>query len=229
MDKITADPFFGLFITLTFYVFFKKIHQLTGKHYLHPVITSGAAIIILLKTAGIPLANYMLGGRVILMMLPAATLFLAVPLYSRIAVVRKYLAVIIISITAGCISGVVSVILLGRLFGLSAQTYLSLASKSVTMPLALGITEKIGGIAELTAAGVVLTGISGLIAADIIFRIYSFKNPVSRGLALGTAAHILGTGKAVEMGMVESSVSSLSMVIAGIATAVIVPAALILL
>ena len=227
MDKIVYDPFFGILVTLSFYVFFKKIHILSKKHYLQPVITSGAAIILLLKLTGIPLSAYMAGGRIILLFLPVATLFLALPLYSKINVVKKYLAVIFISITAGSFAGVVSVYYLGKLLGLTPEIYYSLLSKSVTMPLALGITEKIGGIAEITAAGVVITGISGLVFADIVFRIFRIKNPVSVGLALGTSTHILGTGKAVETGMTEGSVSSLSMVAAGILTSIIVPFVLI--
>lgn len=223
MEKMISEPVFGLFITFGFYAFFRKIHQLTGKHYMHPVITSGAAIILFLKTSGIPLASYMAGGRIILQFLPLATVFLAVPFYSRISVVKKYLAVIIVSITAGCASGIATVIILGRVLEIDLMVIKSLASKSVTMPLALGITAKINGIAEITAAGVVLTGISGLLASEIVFRIFRFRSPVSRGLALGTSAHILGTGKAVEMGMTEGSVSSFSMIAAGIATSLLVP------
>lgn len=223
MRALSSDPLFGLFITITMYVLFKKLYLKTGKIYLQPVITASAAIIIILYVSGISVGSYMKGGGIIFAFLPMATLFLSVPLYLKLASVRKYLTVMIISIVLGSASGIAAVVWLGRMMDIPFDIYISFVPKSVTMPLAVGIAEKIGGLKELAAAGVVFTGMTGLFIADLMFKIFRIKNPAAKGLALGTSAHILGTGRAVEMGMLEGSVSSMAMVIAGIITAVITP------
>jgi predicted murein hydrolase (TIGR00659 family) len=223
MNIITSDPLFGLFITLLMYVVFRKIYLKTGKHYLHPVITSSLAIVILLYIAGIPVENYMKGGRIIFIFLPFATIFLSVPLYLKLASVRKHLPVMIASIIIGSSAGIISVVFLGRLMGIPVDIFISLVPKSVTMPLAIGIAEKIGGFKEMAAAGVVFTGMAGLFTADAVFKIFSIRDPAAKGLALGTSAHILGTSRAIELGMLEGSLSSMAMVIAGIITALLTP------
>ncbi|MDX9799736.1 MAG: LrgB family protein [Spirochaetia bacterium] len=223
MKAVASDPLFGLFITFSMYVLFRKLYLKTGKAFLQPVITASAAIIILLYIFKIPVGSYMKGGGIIFAFLPLATLFLAVPLYLKLSSVRRYLPVMIISIIAGSASGIAAVVWLGRLMGIPFDIYVSLIPKSVTMPLAVGIAEKIGGFKELAAAGVVFTGMAGLFTADLLFKIFGIKNPAAKGLALGTSAHILGTGRAVEMGMLEGSVSSMAVVIAGIITALITP------
>ncbi len=223
MKNMSADPLFGLFITFFAYLVFRKLYNKTGKQYLHPVITSSLAIIILLRLLDVPLENYMNGGRLILVFLPLATIFLSVPLYLKLPALSRYLPVMIISVLLGSTAAVFSVIWLGRLLDIPRDIWVSLVPKSVTMPLAIGIAEKIGGLPELAAVGVIFTGIAGLFVADLFFRIFMIKSPVAKGLALGTSAHILGTGRAVEIGMLEGSVSSMAMVVAGIVTAVITP------
>ena len=118
---------------------------------------------------------------------------------------------------------VFSVYLLSLVFRLENVHYVSLLPKSITTAIGMGVSEEAGGIVTLTVVSIILTGIIGNIAADFWFRVTGIKEPIAKGLALGTAAHAIGTARALEMGEIEGAMSSLSIAVAGLMTVVIVP------
>ena len=118
---------------------------------------------------------------------------------------------------------VISVYLLALVFRLENVHYVSLLPKSITTAIGMGVSEEAGGIVTLTVVSIILTGIIGNIAADFWFKVIRVKNPIAKGLALGTAAHAIGTARALEMGEIEGAMSSLSIAVAGLMTVVIVP------
>ena len=127
------------------------------------------------------------------------------------------------SITAGVIGSVVSVYVMSMVFKLEHVHYVSLLPKSITTAIGMGVSEEAGGIVTMTIVSIIITGILGNIVADGWFKLIGIKEPIAKGLALGTSAHAIGTAKALELGEVEGAMSSLSIAVAGLMTVVSVP------
>ena len=127
------------------------------------------------------------------------------------------------AITAGVIGRVVSVYVMSMIFKLEHVHYVSLLPKSITTAIGMGVSEEAGGIVTMTIVSIIITGILGNIVADGWFKLIGIKEPIAKGLALGTSAHAIGTAKALELGEVEGAMSSLSIAVAGLMTVVSVP------
>jgi len=127
------------------------------------------------------------------------------------------------AITAGVIGSVVSVYVMSMIFKLEHVHYVSLLPKSITTAIGMGVSEEAGGIVTMTIVSIIITGILGNIVADGWFKLIGIKEPIAKGLALGTSAHAIGTAKALELGEVEGAMSSLSIAVAGLMTVVSVP------
>ena len=127
------------------------------------------------------------------------------------------------AITAGVIGSVVSVYVMSMIFKLEHVHYVSLLPKSITTAIGMGVSEEAGGIVTMTIVSIIITGILGNIVADGWFKFIGIKEPIAKGLALGTSAHAIGTAKALELGEVEGAMSSLSIAVSGLMTVVIVP------
>lgn len=108
------------------------------------------------------------------------------------------------------------------LFGFNHQQYVTMLPKSITTAIGIGLSEELGGIVTITVAVIIITGILGNVIADTVFRIFKIKNPLAKGLALGTASHAIGTARAIEMGPVEGAMSSLAVAVAGLLTVVFI-------
>lgn len=133
------------------------------------------------------------------------------------------LAAVLASITAGTVSSLLSILLMGKLFGLSNEHITTLLPKSITTAIGMGASQEAGGIVTLTVAGIVMTGILGNMIAETVFHVFHIDHPIARGLALGTSAHAVGTAKALELGEIEGAMSSLSICVAGVLTVILVP------
>ena len=138
---------------------------------------------------------------------------------------KKNLKAVAAGILSGVIASVVGVFALCKLFGMNHQQYVTLLPKSITTAIGMGVSEEAGGIVTLTVISIVLTGVFGNVAGELILKLAGVRHPVARGLALGTSAHAIGTVKALEMGEVEGAMSSLSIAVAGLLTVVAVPIA----
>lgn len=128
------------------------------------------------------------------------------------------------AVAAGIVSGVlasmVSVLLLCKLFQLSHEEYVTLLPKSITTAIGMGVSEELGGIVTITVAVIIITGVLGSVIGEIVCKLFRIQEPIAKGLALGTAAHAIGTSKAMEMGPVEGAMSSLAIAVAGLLTVV---------
>ena len=155
--------------------------------------------------------------------LTPATVCLAVPLYKQFQALKDNLAAVFVGIFCGCVTHIAIMAGLAVLFKVDYVFFLSLLPKSVTTPIALGISEEIGGIGSITIIGVVFAGMLGAIMGPSILKLVGVKEPVAIGLALGTASHAVGTSKAVELGEIQAAMSSLSIVVTGLLTVVMVP------
>ena len=147
-----------------------------------------------------------------------ATVCLAVPLYEELELLKNNWKAVLFGIISGVITSLTTVLVLAKLLGLDHKTYVTLLPKSITTAIGMGISEELGGYVTITVAVIVITGVLGNILAELICKLFRIKEPIAKGLAIGTASHAIGTTKAMEMGEVEGAMSSLSIAVAGIVT-----------
>lgn len=223
MSEIISTPMFSIMISLIAFEIGCIINKKTKLAVFNPLLISIIILVLFLKTLNISVSEYNKGGQYISFLLAPATVVLAVPLYKKIKLLKKYAIPIVAGITFGSICGIISIIFMCKLFGISKAVSLSMVPKSVTTPIGMAVSKQIGGIQSITVAAVVLTGIIGSIIAPIVFRVFHIKDKVAIGVALGTASHAVGTARAIEFGEVEGAMSSLSIGIAGFITVIIAP------
>ena len=139
---------------------------------------------------------------------------------SAVKSTEKNLKAVAAGILSGVLTSILSVLGLSYLFGLSHDMYVTLLPKSITTAIGMGVSEELGGIVTITVAVIIITGVLGNMIADVVYRVFRIKEPVAKGLALGTASHAIGTAKAMEMGPVEGAMSSLAIAVAGLLTVI---------
>lgn len=223
MAQFLESSLFGIVLTLTAYALAKLLYDKSKLALANPVISASAIIIAVLLILDIEIEAYQRGGEIISFMLIPATVSLAIPLYRRVELLKKHAAAIIIGVLSGSTVSIVSVLLLSRLFGLPEELTISLIPKSVTTPIALEISTPLGGLPSITAISVILTGIIGAVIGPLLLRITGPHHPVGQGLSMGTAAHAIGTSRALEMGETEGAMSSLAIGLAGVVTVILAP------
>lgn len=219
MNEMLAEcTFFGVVITLLCYEIGLLIKKKWNVALANPLLIAVVLIICFLLVFKVDYETYENGAKYVSFFLTPATVSLAVPLYRRLELLKRYPKAIFLGIASGVLTAMVSIFVMSLGFGLDHAQYVTLLPKSVTTAIALGISEKMGGIAGLTVVSLSITGIMGNVAAETVCRIFKIEEPIARGLAIGTASHAVGTAKAMEMGEIEGAMSSLSIVVAGIMT-----------
>lgn len=223
------NEFFLLAVTFGLFFFTKLLQKRTGVMLLNPILLTIALLILFLKTAGISYETYNKGGHFIEFWLKPAIVALGVPLYLQLETIRKQLLPILLSQLAGCVVGVVSVVLIAKALGASDEIIYSLAPKSVTTPIAMEVTQSLGGIPSLTAAVVVSVGLLGGIVGFKTMKLTRIGSPMAQGLSLGAAAHAVGTSTAMDISRKYGAFASLGLILNGIFTALLTPTILRLL
>lgn len=221
--EIINNEVFGLLLTIGVYAFFLKIAEKVKNPFLNPLLLTTLGIIAILVIFRIPLEYYEQGGNYIKFFLGPATIVLAVPLYKQLHLLKKHFFPILIGVTTGSATSLVSVYYLSKLVGLNREIIISLLPKSITTPIGMSVSESYGGIVSLTIAAIVITGILGAITAPVLVKIIRLKSDVAKGIAIGTASHAVGTSKALEMGETIGAMSGLAIALAGTITALIMP------
>lgn len=219
-EMLINSAFFGVVITLVCYEIGAWVKRKTNFVLANPLLIAVLLIVAFLLVFQVDYEAYENGAKYIQYFLTPATVSLAIPLYRRLELLKKYPAAIFVGIGAGVLTAMVSIFLMSLAFGLTHTQYVTLLPKSITTAIALGMSEKQGGIIGLTVVSVSITGILGNVAAESICKLFRIQEPIAKGLAIGTSAHALGTAKAMELGEVEGAMSSLSIVVAGIMTVV---------
>jgi predicted murein hydrolase (TIGR00659 family) len=221
---LAASPLLGLTATLVSYQIAWRIYQHCGCHPLaNPVLISIAVLLVLLKASGTDYPTYFEGAKFVHFLLGPATVALAIPLYAQFHRVRAMLLPLALALLAGSLTAIVSAMAIAKALGASTATVLSLAPKSVTTPIAMGITEQLGGIPSLTAVLVIVTGILGAVGGRYLFRLIRVDDEAAQGFAIGLAAHGIGTARAIQMSEQTGAFSALAMSLNGLLTAVLVP------
>ena len=223
MNAIINSPLFGILLSLVAFEIAVTISKKFKYSFLNPLLIANILIVGFLLTTGISLESYNVGGDYISVMLSPATVVLAVPLYRQISKLKQFWKPILAGIFAGSLTSLASVIVVSKLVGLSDTLMLSLLPKSITIPMGSVVSAQIGGIPPVTIIAITITGITGAVAAPAVCRFCRIKNKVAQGIAIGTASHALGTTRAMEMGEVQGAMSSLSIGVAGLFTAIVAP------
>jgi len=221
---LAASPLLWLAMTLLAYQAGFWLYRRNGLHpLLNPVAIAVVLLVAVLKFSGTPYQSYFDGAQFVHFLLGPATVALAVPLYNHIGHVRRMLLPLLGALLAGSATAIVSAVGIGWLFGATPATLLSLAPKSVTTPIAMGIAEKTGGLPSLTAVLVICTGILGAIMAKPILDLLKIRDEAMRGFAVGVAAHGIGTARAFQVSQLAGAFSGLAMGLNGLVTAVLLP------
>jgi predicted murein hydrolase (TIGR00659 family) len=222
-SDLVATPLFGITLTLVVYLLAQILYRRVGSVWANPVLVAIVTIILLLKGSGIEYRDYAHGGDILLFLLGPSVVALAVPLYQRRAEVWRRKRPILIGIFAGSLASILSACGLAWMLGGSREVILSLAPKSVTTPIAISIVEKIGGVAPLTAALVVLTGCLGAVCGPDFCRRIGITSPIATGLAMGTSAHGIGTARMFEIDRLAGAVAGLAIGLNGLMTTFLLP------
>lgn len=190
---------------------------------LHPLLVAVATVATYLWLFDIPYDVFMVKVEVIDYMLGLSVVALGYLLYEQLVLIRAHAGPILIAVVLGSIAGVLSVVWIAQAMGATPEVIASLQPKSVTTPIALVVSNASGGIAPLTSIVVVLVGVFGGIAAPTILKLLGITHPVAAGLSMGSAAHAMGTARAVEMGATEGAISGLAIALMGLVTAILIP------
>lgn len=217
-------PVFWLMLTLAVYQLALQLAKRThGFPLANPVGLSILVLVLLLHFTGTPYERYFAGGQWIHFLLAPATVALAVPLYLQRERIGRLLVPLLITLTLGSLFAIGLSVGIGWALGASPSTLLTLAPKAATAPVAMGIVEKLGGIPSLTAAVVILTGITGSIAGPWVLDRLGIREPAVRGFALGLASHGIGTARAFQESTETGAFAGLGMGLNALMTAVLVP------
>lgn len=218
------SPLVWIIVTILAFMFASWVNRLAGRTpLLHPVVVGLLLIIGVLKLTDTSYDTYKEGAQFISFLLGPAVVALAVPLYDNLARVRSMLVPLLVACTVGALVAALTAIAVGIWLDLSMQTLLSLAPKSVTTPIAIGIADKIGGYPSLTAGLVLITGALGCLMSPFICQLLRVNDPAVRGFSLGVAAHAMGTAYAFEYGAIAGAFGGLAMGMTGTFTAFMLP------
>lgn len=221
MKELTAQPYFGVMLTVAAYWLGMKVQKKTRLAICNGMLIAVLLVIAVLQVFRIPYESYWQGGELINLFLGPATACMAVTVYSQ----RKLLARHWLPVLVGCVVGVVtamgSILVLCRLLGLDRAMTMSMLPKSVTMPIATVVAQGHGGTVAVTVAAVVVTGMLGNLCAPLLVKLFRVKDPMAVGLGIGACSHAMGTAKALELGETEGAMSGLAIGLCGILTTVL--------
>jgi predicted murein hydrolase (TIGR00659 family) len=223
---LAAEPLLWLTVTLAIFIAALWLNRrLNGHPMAHPVLLAMLALIALLLATGTRYDVYFEGAQFIHFLLGPATVALALPLYENLRQIRRLWLLLLLSCLVGVSAAAGSAVGLAWLAGADSQTLLSVAPKSVTTPIAMGIAEQIGGLPSLAAGIVLLTGAVGAVAAGPLFRLAGIRDARAQGFALGIAAHGFGTAQALGISRRAGAFAGLGLGMAGLLTAFLLPLA----
>lgn len=220
-EKIMMDSsYLYVLVTLVAYELGLIVKKKTGLNALLVAILLVGAFVLVL---GIDVSTYQAKTTYISYFLTPATICLAIPLYEQMKLLKKNLKAILIGIISGVITSLSSITILSLLFKLSHQELVSLLPKSITTAIGMGVSEELGGLVSLTVGAIIMTGVLGAVIAPFVLKLFHITHPIAKGIGIGSAAHAIGTSKAMELGEVEGAMSSLSIVISGLLTVILAP------
>lgn len=214
------SAYFGVVLSLVTYFFGTYIRKKINFTLFNPLLIAiilTAAVLLVFK---IDYTAYNASAKYISYLLTPATVSLAIPLYEQLDALKNNWKAIIAGIISGVITSLLSILAMAFMFGFTHEEYVTFLPKSITTAIGMGVSEELGGYVPVTVAIIIITGVLGSVIAETVLKIFRIKDPVAKGIAIGTASHAVGTSKAMEIGKTEGAMSSLSIVVAGIITVI---------
>jgi len=221
---LSATPLLGLTLTLLAYQGAFWLYRRANHHpLLNPVMLAVILLVAVLTLTGTPYQTYFDGAQFVHFLLGPATVALAIPLYAQWARLRAMLAPLLVTLVVGSLTAALSAVGIAALLGASAESTVSMAPKSVTMPIAMGVAERLGGLPSLTAVLVMTTGVLGAVGARYVYRFLRIEDHAVRGFAIGIASHGIGTARAFQISEQAGAFAALGMGLNGLLTAASLP------
>ena len=218
-ELMQQSMFFGAFLSIGTYLLGMMINRKFRLAICNPLLIAVIVVMGVLLALRIDYKAYEESAQYISYLLTPSTVCLAIPLYRQMKLLRQNAKAIALGSIAGVLAIMGGILLLSVLFGLTHEQYVTLLPKSITTAIGMGISEELGGIVTITVAVIILTGILGNMIVSGVCRLFRIEEPVAKGLAVGTAAHAIGTARAMEMGEIEGAMSSLAIAVSGTLTA----------
>lgn len=222
-EFLTVSSYAALFLTLAAYALGEFLKKKTKNALCNPLLIASALIIMYLLVSKTGVEKYREQTRMIGGLLTPATVCLAIPLHKQFSLLKRNAAAVSCGVCCGILSSLLCTLLLSAAFSLSHAEYVTFLPKSITTAIGMEVSAEYGGIVPVTVASIFVTGVFGNLIAEPLFRLLRIKEPIAKGVGLGTAAHALGTSKAMELGETEGAMSSLSLVVSGVLTVCVAP------
>ena len=222
-DFLMGLPLFCLALTVVTYQIGLWCRNKSGSTMCNPLLIAIILVIGVLLLTGISPEKFQENTAGFSWLLTPATVCLALPLYRQLKLLKKNLPAILAGIVAGTLTSLICVLAMCKLMGLDQQLTVSLLPKSITTAMGIVLSEQNGGVPAITSVVIILTGILGSLCGSTLCKLLKLKDPISQGVAFGTATHVIGTTRATELDPVAGAVSSLSLTISGILTAILFP------
>ena len=222
-EFLSASSLFAVLLTLGAYELGCLCQQRTGLAVCSPILLGAVGVAFVLSVLGIPVPVYRQGCETFSWLLTPATVCLAVPLHTRFSRLQRNLPALLDGITAGTLTSLLGIGGLCWIMELDSALTASLLPKSITTAMGIVVSEAMGGDSAITTAAIIATGILGSVTGPAFCQLFRLTSPAAKGVAFGTAAHVIGTSKAAEYGPTAEAAGSLAMVVAGVMTAVLCP------
>lgn len=216
IHQLASNPLFGLVLSIGTYFLATKLHQRYTSALTTPLLIATLVIILFLKITGISYNDYYQGGSYLNTLIVPSTVALGIPMYLTFHLMKHHARSILIGIGVGTVINLFLTAIFAKIFGIGPLLAISIFPKSVTTAMAVGITDKMNGIATITLVVVVATGILTSVLGPVFLKILKIEDPVAIGVALGGTGHAIGTGKAMEYGKVAGAMAGLSIGVTGI-------------
>lgn len=222
IDLLSANTYFGIVLTLSAFAAGQGLQAKWKSPLLNPILVAAVLIVLFLLITGMPLQTYQAGCAPLQYLLTPATICYAVSMYEQVGAMKKHLGAIIAGVLSGTLVSLVSIRLMCTVFGLDAVLTSTLLPKSITTAIGMALSQEIGGIAALTTAAIIITGVLGNMFGTVFCKLFRITDPIAQGVAFGTSAHAVGTARAAELGDLTGAVSSLSLTFAGFITVLLI-------
>ena len=223
MNELLKISILSLVLTLAAYRLAVWLRQKTKLSFLSPVVVGAMLVLPVLWAIKLPQKDYQQGMELVSWLLTPATVCLAIPMYEHLQTLRKSFPAVLAGVIAGSASCIVTILLFAPVFGFDRTLTVSLLPKSVTTAIGVPLSQLSGGLGAVTTAAIAITGNLAAIIGPALCKLFRLTDPVAQGVAYGTSGHVVGTSKASELGDLPAAAGSLSLVIAGILTAILFP------
>lgn len=222
-DFVSQLTLFGAFLTLAAFALGTLISRRLRLPFLTPFLIAVVLVIGFLVAFRVDYAVYNQGAQYLSCFITPATVCLAIPLYQTMPLLKQHWRGVLLGILAGVVTNLSVILALSSLFRLNIEQFATLLPKSVTTAISMGISQELGGIVSITVAATTITGITGNALCGLVCHWCRITNPIARGAAIGTASHVIGTARAMEISETDGAFSGLSIAVAGLLTVVFAP------